>query len=157
MKRSEAPAASGLMAMRGRRSDPTKRRRRVGPSKRQVEKFIAEAREMMRTGRWEGAQPAHFLAAWAYLHTAVYGVAPPELEREEWAGAVNSVKKLLRDECRGRPEVMVSYVRWFWRREKEREDWRRKNQREGRVVNWRDAFARRRFFSEYVVQLQRTR
>lgn len=166
MKRSEAPPPKsserpvGLMALSSRRSNPEtrKRKKKNGPGRAAINRLMAEVSEMSRTGNWDGATtPAHYLALWCLVHDHVYGSRPTELVNEQWLGALSALKKLLRDECGGRYDVLRVYIRYFWRREKDRQEWRHQNGKPPHAITWRDCFVDRRKWREFVMSHRRKR
>lgn len=120
------------------------------------ERALREARAMMQTAVWAGANARHYAAAYELLHARVYGVAPAEMNPAGRMRATWLAAKMLRDHFDGDVMEMASFVRWAWAREVERERWRRENGREGAritvgfmfggalVTDYRVAMARKR-------------
>ena len=112
---------------------------------------LAEAREMAAKESWAGARPIHFVAIHAVLFEEVYEFEPLDLTpatRMAACGMASALAKglfLYGHEGVNQGEAaarVVAYVRWVWEREREREDWRRRNSRGGQTVGWRLVFGR---------------
>lgn len=127
--------------------------------KRNGAKALASARRDLETiresGSWASAQPRHFVALYAWLHETVYGVAPAELGTDAFFGAVSAAGKLLRDEFGDRPEALVEFLRWTWRRERAFEKKRRLDGEGGRRIGWRLQFVLRHLLTDYRLDLAR--
>lgn len=100
-----------------------------------------ETREMIRSQSFAGAKPSHFVALYELMHEQVYGVEATDMTNEQRRRAGFRASQFLGTECNGDPELFARYVRWFWRREKERETWRKEEQRVYRAT-WGAAFSR---------------
>lgn len=110
-----------------------------GISKATIAREEARARDMVRSGEWEGATATTFIALWSLMFERTYGVPAPLLPRERLFAA-RQVGAMLKREFGGDVSAMASFMRWAWRREKEREEWRRKNGRDGGCLGWRLLF-----------------
>lgn len=121
-----------------------------------VREAMNRAQEHARKRSWEGADETTILGLFAWLHEQVYGVDPtPEL-RGSWLFARNAVAKIRREEFESL-DAMVDYVRWTWKRERERERWRRDNGRPGGRISWRTQFAYRDLIVEFRLDQNRRR
>jgi hypothetical protein len=101
---------------------------------------ISQTREMMSTGVWGPAYPRHFVALYVVLHEMVYGVTPAELGPRPRVLAAGFAARMLEKEFDDDPGKMAAYVKWVWTREKDREEWRRKNGRDSGRIGWRLMF-----------------
>lgn len=101
---------------------------------------LVEVDEMIRSGDWSGATAAHLVALYERMHEKCYGVAPAELGPTGCYDARNLAAGMMRREFSNDPTEMVQYMRWAWEREMEREEWRRKNGRDGGRVGVRLMF-----------------
>ena len=120
-----------------------------------VEQLKAEAQQMREQQCWATASPKHLVLLHAMLHEHVYGVAPDSGSGKTFTFASSSATKMLREEFANDPEAMVDYLRWSWQREQDREEWRRKNGRDGGRLDWRRQFAQRCVLTDYRVDQAR--
>lgn len=152
-ERAEAAKAVANLA-RTKRKKPSTRK---GPTKAGVQRMIREANKMREANDWSKARPAHLVALYAWCHEQVYDVAPAELIGLNWMAAASAAAKMVREEFDGSIEAAVDYLRWTWRREQGREQWRRENQREGGRVSWRAQFQQRYILTDYRIDRARKR
>lgn len=102
----------------------------------------AEARA--KTGDWEGADGRVMLGLYAWCHRSVYGVAPVELESTaEFRVASRAALRVLHDRFDDDPAACAIFIRWSWKREKERAEWARANKRDRNRMGWRLQFSDR--------------
>lgn len=94
------------------------------------------AKECAASGDWSEATPRVFVALYALLFERVYGLPTADLTPKSRVLAEAAAKRLLRVEFDEDPVRMAEYMKWSWGREKEREEWRRANQRDGRPLGW---------------------
>jgi hypothetical protein len=122
-------------------------------------KSIADARaEVGRRaglGEWEGATGLHLVALYERLHEGVYGAAPIELDAQGWAFAGAAAGRMIEQKFGGDSEKAVCFLRWTWRREEDREKWRRANGRAGGRVGWRYQFCASSLVDDYRVDQAR--
>ena len=122
-----------------------KRKRSYGVPPAARERARAQARAMMASDEtpspWLEATPVHFVALYELLYAVVYGEMPIDLEDSKpYARAATEAAECLRVHFGGDQMAMLNYVRWSWKREEERETWRRENQRSGGRIGWRLQF-----------------
>lgn len=117
-----------------------KPKRKPSMSDRVLSKLIEEAKEFARTGEWANAAPRHFFALFEWLHREVYGIESFTTPTDR-LGAVSAVASMLTKRFDDDPTEMARFVRWTWKREKSREDWRRENERDGGRITWRIQFS----------------
>lgn len=159
MKKTEPKkATSATLAFVGakkkRREENAGKKRAVPAGKKTVDKAKAEAQAFITLGDWTNAHAHHFVGLFAVLFEHVYGVAL-DIKGNDWRGACSSARGMLKrefDNDRGR---MLSYVRWVWSREAERESWRRENGKTGNVIGWRLMFSSTKLLTEFKVHLAR--
>ena len=113
-----------------------------------------EAKAMTEGGDWSEAQPRHLVALHSLLHEHVYGVEPLMTAREHGI-ATSCAAGMLRYDFEGNVAMMVEFIRWCWRREAEREQWRRQNGRDGGRLDWRRQFTGKGPLTDYRVELAR--
>jgi hypothetical protein len=134
---------------------PREYRKQKGPTAAKVEKMIAEMNEMRTSNDWSEARPAHLVALYAWAHAQVYGVPASELVGLNWLAAASASAKLVRDEFGDDPSVAVEFMRWTWKREKSREQWRRDNGKDGGRLTWRAQFQQRYVLTDYRIDQAR--
>ena len=118
-----------------------KRKRPPSVSVNGWDKAKEDAGHRLGTGEWQEVKATTWVATYALLHEKVYGVAPVELRGKSvvWAAAMAS--KLLREEFDGDAGAMGEFIRWTWKRERGREEWRRaKNNGAGGRIGWKLQF-----------------
>ena len=106
-----------------------KRRKQMGTSGKRLDATIEEARMMRESGDWNEAEPRHLVGLFLELHEWCYGVPAGEEVRKCWAGANGAARRLVAQEFGGNLLAAVEFMRWVWKREKGREQWRRENGR----------------------------
>jgi hypothetical protein len=116
-----------------------------------------ECAEMMRSGDWSAAGPAHLVALFAMLFERVYGVPCGEVAGPARFYAAKMVGGLLRDEFGGDPGAVAAYLRWAWEQEAGRERWRREHHRDGGHLSYRWVLQAGRTLDEYRLSLARRR
>lgn len=97
--------------------------------------------EMAASGDWAGADGLHLVALYEMAHREVYGVEPLELDAKARFLAVGAATRLTEKFFDGDYAGAVSFMRWTWHREQEREKWRRANGRDGQRIGWRLQFS----------------
>lgn len=113
--------------------------RSVGPKERA--RYLEEARSMLARRNFGCLTTNHLVALYRLCHLEVYGVDASELEDgRAWALAAIEAARLCGREFGGKPEAAVTFVRWVWRREAEREAWRRENGKSGGRIGWKFQF-----------------
>lgn len=145
--RGQAPNQAALQAAaeasRAKAKKPSKGRGGVrGISDEAFLAMLDEVNVMLKEGKWQEAEPKHFVALYADLHFRVYGVEACELGPKERVFAAKLAGDMLRDDFAGDRSEFAKFVSWAWTREKSREEWRRTNHKEGGRVSWRLQFSR---------------
>lgn len=147
--------AAGAAAFVGDRAEP--KRRAGGPGKAAVERHLIVAREALRTGDWSRATPLTFVVLYELRFAEVYGQAPALTARERQLAAYRAAA-LLRDAEHGFADdlgEMAAFVIWVWKREREREQYRREHKSAGGVVGWQLQF-NPKLVVDYNIQRSRT-
>ena len=97
------------------------------------------AKGMMKDGDWSAATASTFVALYSLLYERVYGVPMRTTGRERQL-AVLRAGQMLRADFDGDAGAMATFMRWTWKREAEREEWRRQNARDGGSIGWKLQF-----------------
>ncbi len=106
----------------------------------------------------DGFRPKHLVALYARLHARVYGAEPQELaDGKSFFAASSAAERLVRVEFAGTPDRALDFLRWTWRREADREKWRRQNPggSGGGRIGWKLQFAGRALVTDYRVEMAR--
>lgn len=133
------------------------RRANSGPQKARVDKVTRQMNEMRVANEWAEATPMHLVALYTWCHEQTYGLRPVEFERGGllWSAATACATKMLREEFKGDIDEMVDYMRWSWRREKRKEEWRRESNRDGGRIEWRAQFMHLYLLTDYRIDKAR--
>ena len=115
-----------------------------------------EAVQRMRDGDWEGTGTLTFIGLYAYLHNAVYGCEPGELGPTERLRAAGMARRMLDRDFDGDAAAMADFMRWCWKRESDREKWRRETGNEGGRISWMLQFGGK-LLTDYRVDLARAK
>jgi hypothetical protein len=132
-----------------------RKRRPFRSSPKSIALSLAESSERARTADWQGAHGRHLVGLYAQLHEGVYGFAPSELDAPGWAFASAAATRMVDRQFGADFERAVEFMRWVWRREEERERWRRANAREGGRIGWRLQFGAAALVDDYRVDQAR--
>lgn len=151
-------ASSQMMAFVGdrkRRKEEKAGKKRSPPAGRQtVSKAKNEARVFLKVDDWSEAKAHHFVGLYAVLFENVYGVAL-DIKGNDWRGACSAARGMLNREFDNDRDRMLSFMRWVWSRENEREKWRRENGKPGNVIGWRLMFSSTKLLTEFKVHIAR--
>lgn len=115
---------------------------------------LRETRVMMKSDDWANAKASHLVALYSILHEMVYGVAP-ELKGDDLKLAKYAAGSFLKTKCGGKFPKALEFMRWVWTRERGREEWRRNNQIDGKVIGWRLILNHPAMWTEYRVGQER--
>ncbi len=129
-----------LVEFAARKARPPKSTRRFTASASRIEAARREMSGIAARQAWEEARPEHLVALFCWLHEEVYGVEPAEMRPAQWEFAAKGAQEMVRRHFAGDPAACVEFMRWVWKQEHEREQWRRDNRRDGRRVGWRLQF-----------------
>lgn len=119
---------------------PTKR---TGPQVAKIQRDMEKIAEIVKDEKlWVKLTPALYVALYAWLHQQVYGIDPSaELASKVGLGARSAATNILKNEFNGNAGEMLMFMRWTWFREREREEWRKANNRQGGRITWRVQFS----------------
>lgn len=131
--------------------NPRKRAKTIAPAT--WEQRLREASEMIASGDWGEAKPVHFVALYAMGHLKCYGVEAHELTSRARMNASALAGRMLRDFFQDDRARLYAFVVWVWKREREREAWRRANGRETRRISWQLQFGRH-LLADYEMHLR---
>jgi hypothetical protein len=118
---------------------PKPKKRQATVSDNAFVKDLELAEKMLEAGEWSKATGRLFVALYADLHFRVYGVAPVDLGPRERVFAARAATVMLERTFADAAE-MARFVAWTWSRERERENWRRENGKDGGRIDWRLQF-----------------
>jgi hypothetical protein len=130
-------AASVAKLVAGRLEAAKKPKTFRGASKGSVERAREQMNSMAERGEWDDASGTHLVALYEWLHEKVYGVATAELDARTWAVASQMAGRMVEQQFDNDFGKAVVFMRWVWRREHEREAWRRENGKQGARIGWR--------------------
>ncbi len=118
---------------------PTPRKRSPGVLRK---KHIVEVRERMKRKDWDGMTSGKLVALYWLCHEKVYGVVPVEIDKTTaWETVMKVAGGMVKRHFDDDMERAITFMRWVWTREQEREKWRRDNGRDGQRINWRNQFS----------------
>jgi hypothetical protein len=115
---------------------------------------IRETKVMMDTDDWGCAKASHLVALYVILHEMIYGVEP-ELKGDELKQSKMAAGTFLKSRCNGNFETAVAYMKWVWKRERGREEWRRNEHIDGKVLGWRLILMVPSMWTEYRIGQER--
>ena len=146
--RVRAAAEAELKQLLGKKLGPKKRKPRPSIAAKGWADALALVDERMISAEWERVTPAEWVALYARLHVAVYGMECLELQDSKTRATAAQMAKKLRSLQQQHmtwtfPDdvAFAEYIHWAWRREKEREGWRRENNGgRGGKLHWRNLF-----------------
>lgn len=124
-----------------------------GVSQKRFDEALARAAAMAASGDWSGAKAIDFVALFSAMHERVYGVAPA-LSPAERLKASFVAAATMRAHFGNEPQELADFVWWTWKREKEREKFRRENGREGGSISWALQFSGR-LLTDYRIAMAR--
>lgn len=104
-------------------------------------KVLEQVGEMLRDGKWQSARGMHFVALYTDLYFRVYGLLPADLGPKERVFAAKLANTMLTKQFQDDRDAMAKFIAWTWTREKEREQWRRENSKDGGIIEWRFQFS----------------
>ncbi len=119
-------------------------------------KAVDEATKRQRTGEWGDAPALVFVALYSNLHEGIYGCSPAELGPTERLRAAGMARRMLDQEFDFDPAAMAEFMRWAWKREHSREQWRRETGNAGARIGWVIQFGGR-LLTDYRVDLARAK
>src|SRR5574338_176134 len=120
------------------------RPRRARPKSRTT--IADEVIEMATRQNWANAGAQHVVALAGEFHRRVYGVEAEELRTRARQIFVRSADSMIKQNG---VEWVVEFVKWVWKREQERETWRRDNHKQGSRVSIAMVFGSSNLRTEY--------
>jgi hypothetical protein len=148
-------AADSVAQFAAAKLEKLKRPRKFVMPAAKIREAVAGMHGRIGTGEWEGASGAELVAVYAHLHERIYGSVPSELNPGGWALAAKCAGAMITNQFAGRADDAVRFLLWLWRREEEREKWRRDNGRDGGRIGWRAQFCFGSYVDDYRVSLAR--
>lgn len=139
------PASSALDSFL---ADPAKSERIPG-AKREKPKTalhtaMLSAEMRAKSGEWDDAEQRTLVGLYAVCHRNVYGVIPVELENPaEFSMASRAAATILHTRFDDDVPATAIFIRWLWKREKERVEWARTQKRDRNRMGWRMQFSDR--------------
>jgi hypothetical protein len=119
-------------------------------------KMVAAVEELVGAADFDQWSPRDWVALFCWTYEAVYGVECLDEVRPEWKVAGSAVSRMLAGDFDGDAAAFFQYMAWVSAREREREEWRRKNQKPGGRLDWRAVFMRKKWLAEYRLDRART-
>lgn len=114
----------------------TKAPKKTDPGARRKQ-YVEEMEERIKRQDWKNLSAGQLVAVYWVCHLKIYGVPPKELDStSNYSRAMMMAAKLVKDEFAGDVDLAVDFMRWAWFREKDREDWRKRNNTSGRRITW---------------------
>lgn len=140
-----APVSEGLSDFL---DDPTKTHRVPGATRAKamadINAAMLAAESRAKTGDWDGADARVMLGLYAWCHRSVYGVPPVELEGQaEFRIASRAALRVLHDRFEDDAARCAIFIRWSWKREKERAEWAKREKKDRNRMGWRLQFSDR--------------
>lgn len=140
-------AAANIAAFVGSPSKRKSSRPSAGSRRKQ---YIEEVRERMKRKNWEGMTAGKLVALYWLCHERVYGVTPVEIDKAStWTSAMKQAGSMVQKHFDGDVDRAITFMRWCWTRELEREKWRRDNGKEGRRLSWQNQFIHHHLITDW--------
>jgi hypothetical protein len=126
--------------------DPTKKHRVAGAQRARpladIDAAMLSAEGRAKSGDWVGADARTMLGLYAWCHRSVYGIAPVELEGVgEFRIAARAALRVLHERFDDDPAQCAIFIRWSWKREKERAAWASREKKDRNRMGWRLQFS----------------
>lgn len=106
---------------------------------------------------YEPKRPGELVLVYAWLHQGTYGCPAGELMGKGFGHACMAAANLARTQFDDDLSALLEFVRWTWAREKDSEEWRRRNGRTGRRITWALQFRNGGILTDYRVAIARQR
>jgi hypothetical protein len=125
--------------------DPTKAHRVAGATRGRalsdIQAAIRSADARAKSGEWDGADARTMLGLYAWCHRSVYSVEPVELENAaEFRAASRAALRVLHTHFDDDGARCAIFIRWAWKREKERSEWAKREKKDRNRMGWRMQF-----------------
>lgn len=140
-------AAAEVKASVARKTQP---RKQGTPSAKsgQLERLVKEVAECIETDDWGDKRPALLVGVFCWAHEQIYGVDCVREVKRFFLTASQGARKLIDEEFEGDFDEALRFMKWVWARERDREEWRRKNTGYGKRLRWRHFFVERELVTE---------
>lgn len=126
-----------------------KRKSRPSAGQRRKE-HIAEVQDRMQRKDWDGLTPGKLVALYWLCHERVYATAPVEIDKAAtWTIVMKHAGTMVQKHFDGDIDRAITFMRWVWTREQEREQWRRANGKGGRRITWQNQFVHDHLISDW--------
>lgn len=97
--------------------------------------------DLERDAVWADMTAGQLVALYWVCHHRLYGVVPGEIDTAAgWSRAMKAAGSMVKNQFEGNVQLAVRFMRWCWHREREREEWRRKNKVPGKRIIWQQQF-----------------
>jgi hypothetical protein len=120
----------------------------------EMRKARTQTEEMLCTGDWSDATGRHHVALFMLLHEKVYGATAAEMNGRACYASAAQAARLQAENFDDDPAALATFVLWTWKREHERETWRRKNGKSGGRISARLQFGTF-MLGDYAVDMKR--
>jgi hypothetical protein len=148
-------AAESLAKLVAPAVERVSKKREFQVSKGHIDKARSGMQEMLGAEKWKDATGTHLVALYEWVHEKIYGVLPLELDGRAWARAASMANRMVATHFENDFEKAVTFMRWVWRGEKKREEWRRDKGVDGGRIGWWQMFNGGRFITDYKVSVDR--
>lgn len=151
----EASAPKVSEGLAGFMDDPIKEAKIKGgrrlPPTTEIKLAMRSAEACAKSGDWSAADARTLLGLYAFCHASVYKIAPVELENiAEFRIASRVALQLLHSHFDDDASACAIFIRWSWKREKERAAWAAKNNKDRNRMGWRFQFSAK-LVTDYLV------
>lgn len=120
--------------------DVNKTRSKSSPGTRRKD-YIAEVESRIARQDWNNVNVGLLVAIYWVCHVKIYGTPPAELDSASaWTNAMKCAGLLVQQQFDGDVQKAVNFLRWVWTREREREEWRKKNDVPTKRISWQQQF-----------------
>lgn len=127
----------------------TKRKSRPSAGARRQE-HIVEVRDRIKRNDWDGLTPGKLVALYWVCHERVYDTTPVEIDKAStWTIVMKHAGTMVARHFDGEMDRAITFMRWVWTREREREQWRRSNGKQGRRITWQNQFVHDHLISDW--------
>lgn len=118
---------------------------------------MADAKRRAESGDWEGATGRTLVGAFLLCHRMVYRFIPAEMENTPiFRSACKRAEHCYRRHFRDDPDACVEFIKWVWLRERSRQEWALRQNREVRRLHAGLVFSDG-YVDDYRVHLQGAR
>lgn len=148
-------AAASVASLVAPKLERERRPRSFRSNKAQIERARARAAEMRASGDWDQATGHDLVALYEWSHEQVYEVRPAELDPKGWAIAAATAARMVEQHFEGDAGKAAAFIHWVWRREYDREQWRREQRVSGQTIGWKLQFGHGSLVTQYKIDCKR--